>query len=497
MTVTRVTLVLAIGLAIVTSSFAAEKQPRQTSVQVEVDPRVELFSIIFRLAGNDEYNLGQVESYVKDVDAHFGPFRNHAVVEMAKRLRQTAGVNYDAPMTLAIHLVDSAKLETKMPLDPWPESLDRRWNKQSVEEFRKAARQFVREASFQDFFEKHRPLYRLAESRMQALLEKEAHLEWFDEFFGERPAANFTVVLGMLNGGCCYGPHCQTADGKEELYCILGVWQTDAEGRPQFANDMIPTVIHEFCHSYANAFVYRHEAELKKAGEKLYAATASVMQQQAYGNGTTVLCESLVRACVVRHTFKYAGEKAAKKQIDYEADCQFRWVGGLSGVLEEYESHRDKHSTFEAYSRPLIRFFVDHADKFAKEQKALDLLKPKIISIIPANGDQNVDPDLKAIQVVFDRPMKDKSWALVGDGPNFPETPGRCAYNSKRITWTCPIKLKPDWNYTFMLNARPMFMGFFSQEGTPLEPVTVSFKTAKKAAAPASVPAKGKEKTGE
>ena len=37
---------------------------------VVVEPRVELMSIIFRLAGNREYNLGRVDSYTNDVEKH-------------------------------------------------------------------------------------------------------------------------------------------------------------------------------------------------------------------------------------------------------------------------------------------------------------------------------------------------------------------------------------------------------------------------------------------
>jgi hypothetical protein len=65
---------------------------------------------------------------------------------------------------------------------------------------------------------------------MQTLMEKEAHLEWFDAYFGQRSQASFTVALGMLNGGGCYGPHFRAGDGREELYCVLGVWQTDKQG---------------------------------------------------------------------------------------------------------------------------------------------------------------------------------------------------------------------------------------------------------------------------
>ncbi len=44
----------------------------EPALDVRVDPRVELFSVIFRLAGNPEYNQGKVASYVTDVEKHFG-----------------------------------------------------------------------------------------------------------------------------------------------------------------------------------------------------------------------------------------------------------------------------------------------------------------------------------------------------------------------------------------------------------------------------------------
>ena len=158
MTVTRMNLAgaAAIGLAIIAPAFAADEQPQQTLARVEVDPRVELFSIIFQLAGSNEYTQGRVESYTKDVESHFGPFRNHSVVEMAKKLRATRGVSYDAPMSLAVLLTDVEKLEIKVPLEPWPESLDRRWTAQNVRGFLEAARQFVRDASYGNFFKKNR-----------------------------------------------------------------------------------------------------------------------------------------------------------------------------------------------------------------------------------------------------------------------------------------------------------------------------------------------------
>ena len=57
------------------------------SLRVIVDPRVEFLSVIFRLAGNPEYNRARVKSYAEDAENQFGKFRGCAVVNLAQALR--------------------------------------------------------------------------------------------------------------------------------------------------------------------------------------------------------------------------------------------------------------------------------------------------------------------------------------------------------------------------------------------------------------------------
>ena len=499
----KTVLAATICLTTLVTVMAAEKQPQPPSVRVAVDPRVELFSIIFRLAGNEEYTRGRVESYVKDVDAHFGRYQKHPAVEKARQLRQKRGISFDAPMSMAVHLTDAIKLEPKAPLNPWPATLDRRWKEKDAQEFLEAARQFVRDTSYQEFFEKHRPLYEVTESRMRALLDKEAHWQWFGDFFGQKSAPSFTVTFLLLTSGNCYGPSFQPAQGEKEFYCVLGVWKTDREGQPKFTDDILPILIHEFCHSYANGFVDRHASELKAASEKLYAPLASAMQSQNYGHPKTLLYESMVRALVVRYVARYGGPEAAQKTIAEEKLRKFLWVGELSDRLKEYELHRDQYPDLDAFAPEIVRFFNEYADTFNREYKeqqrtldalfeaeqkkprpelkALDGTAPKVVSVIPADGDRNVDPALKAIVVVFDRPMRDKRWSLCGnlpDTPPFPPTAGDCAYDSSRSIWIVPLKLEADKEYSFMLNYKET-ANFMSQDGVPLDSVKVTFKTAK------------------
>lgn len=218
-------------------------------LSIAVDPRIELFSVLFRLAGNPEYNQGKVESYTADVEKQFGARRSDPIIQLARQLRSTRGVSYDACMSMAVHVTDAYALQLLAPLDPWPDGLDSRWTAESASNFLALARQFVTGADFEEFVNRHRVLYQTTESRLREFMNKQAHLEWFHAYFGERPHAKFTVVPGMLNGGSCYGAHSQDASGAEQLFCILGVWKTDANGLPVFTPEMLETVVHEFCHS--------------------------------------------------------------------------------------------------------------------------------------------------------------------------------------------------------------------------------------------------------
>jgi hypothetical protein len=445
-------------------------------LRVTVDPRVELLSIMFRLAGNPEYNQGRVNSYTTDVEEQFGRFRDHPVVVRARELRSSHGVSYDACMSMAMHLTDAYAPKLRMPLNPWPDGLDQRWPVEGISNFLVAAEQFVRATSFREFFEKHRALYETAQSRMEALLGKEAHLEWFADYFGERPQATFTVALGMLNGGSCYGPHCREPSGKEELYCILGVWETDPEGLPRFTHEMLGTIVHEFAHSYANAIMDRHYAELTDAGDLLFRPVAERMRSQAYGEAQTMFRESLVRACVVRYLRQYDGPASAARQIKVEEANGFLWMPELSELLAEYEAQRTQFPTLEKFSPRLVAFFKEYAAGFESKQAVLAKQRPKVLSMTPGNGAADVDPGLKEIQVIFDRPMKDNSWSLVGGGPHCPETTGKPHYDAKRTTWTVPVKLRPSWSYEYKLNYG-RFDSFRSEEGVPLDSVAVTFET--------------------
>ncbi|WP_158799382.1 DUF4932 domain-containing protein [Pedobacter sp. L105] len=76
-------------------------------IPVTGDDRVEPLSIVFRLAGNPEYNTNFAKSYVDDINNYFGRYKSYAVVGYAKKLAEEKGIGYSKVMFLAVHLTSS------------------------------------------------------------------------------------------------------------------------------------------------------------------------------------------------------------------------------------------------------------------------------------------------------------------------------------------------------------------------------------------------------
>ena len=454
---------------VVTTALA---QTARDDLTVRVDPRVELLSIVFRLAGNPEYQKGRVDSYTDAVDAYFAEHRRHRVVRLADTLRRGHGVSYDAVMGMAMHLDEVRSCKLTVPWKPRPPSLDARWPDRDARRFLRELRAFVRDTDFEAWFASQSEVYDTAVTRMQTRLRDSAELGWFDEFFGARPSARFELALGMLNGGACYGPHVAFPDGREDLHCVLGVWQTDDDGAPAFDEKVVPTVIHEFCHSYCNRLVDAHWGALEGSADALWPHVADQMRQQAYGNARTMMRESLVRACVVRYEAATGGPRKRLFEVRAQERRGFLWTGGLSDLLAEYEASRDDHPTLDAFMPKVAKWFADYAARFDERLAAF----PTVVAITPENGAIDVDPGLRAITVTFDREMMDGAWAFVGGGPKYPKTTGKPSYDEACKVVTLPVQLEPSHDYELWLN-RGKFDSFRSADGDVLRPVRVRFRT--------------------
>src|SRR5215210_6592868 len=108
---------LVVATVVMISIGGAAQKSAATLPHIGVDQRVELMAILFRLAGNREYNQGKLQPYVSEIDRHFGPFREHEAIKRAAEMREKIGIGFDTVMFLAVHMNNPYDLQERVPFD--------------------------------------------------------------------------------------------------------------------------------------------------------------------------------------------------------------------------------------------------------------------------------------------------------------------------------------------------------------------------------------------
>ena len=446
--------------------------------KAKVDLRVELMSIVARLAEYEEYSGSDFKLYVEDVNRHFANYKQHPAIEFARKIRKSNGVGFDAVMKMAVHLDPPPALTPRIPFTT--EVPDQRWGREQAEEFVKLLQQFYKDAGCEAFFQAHASLYRTAEGRFQQVLSK-VDFGWYKQFYGEVPQGSFNLYIGLLNGGGNYGPKVVHPDGKEDLYAILGTWQTDKEGLPLYDDKFLSTIIHEYNHSFINHLVYAREAQLRAAGEKVHPPVAESMKRLAYGSWQVMMLESLVRAAVVRYLADHENTpEAFDNAIIAERNIGFLWMDELVTLLGVYENSRAAYPTFRSFMPLIEGYYTDLAKRIDYKVKRFDDMRPRVIALSPiTNNAEEIDPAVTRLTFTFDRPLEPKRYSInygQGGEEHFP-IEKVIGFNESGTSFTVQVKLKPDWQYDFVLTGQ----AFRTRDGYPLQSYTVKFKTKKSA----------------
>ncbi|MHC4534925.1 MAG: DUF4932 domain-containing protein [Planctomycetota bacterium] len=350
-------------------------------ITIEVDPRVELIGIVFRLAGNPEFNDGTLKPYAKAIEKHFGDFDGHPVVKMAAKLRNKRLMSCDGPMSLAVHIDDNYRL--RKTAEEWPSTLDYRWEREETAEFLEKLRQFAAETEFDKFFKAQSSNYEQGIRPCKSVLEQNEVAkdqsglelvkflsvdveEWLSDFFGIENTGDLRLVLGFVNGFCNYGVQF-TTDRVSEKYAIIGMRPFDPANTIIFHPQQIETVAHEFCHSFANPVVEKYMDRLQPTGERLFATHGASMRMGGYQKWESVMYETAVRACVasfIRDSIVAPGfaDYCMKKEVRNG----FVWTEDLDNLLKTYQSNRDKYPTFESFFPEFVAFFNEYTKKPAR-----------------------------------------------------------------------------------------------------------------------------------
>ncbi len=442
----------------------------------KVDIRVELLSIVFRLAECREYSSQRFPAYVERIEKHFAKHKDHALITYVKEDLRPNGVAYDAVMQMAIYLSDSYPYKPLVPFSAKvPES---RWGKKRATKFVELLNDFYQTADCKTFFEENKDLYALASSRFEQVY-KELDVQWYEDFYGEKPKGTFRIVNGLGNGGGNYGPK-TLIDGEETVYAIMGTWSVDSLGVPVYkVKSYFPTMLHEFNHSFVNHLVDKHAKALSKSGEILFEPLQGRMAVQAYSTWRTMYCEAIVRAAVIKYLRDHDyPEDYIEAGIQREVNRGFLWTRELVDELERYDQHRDDYPSLESFMPEIVRFFDMQAQNIASLESKIAAFRPKVQSMWPfENGSQEVDPSTTRIAIVFDRPLSGRRYSI-NRGPKgkkaYPKM-NKIRFSDDRKSVYIDVELKANKQYQFILTG----LAFRSEEGYGMEDYQVEFKTRK------------------
>ena len=454
-------------LTILLSLMLSSSIMAQNKLIPKFDERIELLSVVFRLAESPEYINNSIKLYTDSVDAHFNQFKNHEVVKLAQKLRKKNGVSYDAVMSMAIHLsIENNSIQFDEALTR--SNLDKRWGKYS-DEFVAKLSDFYRKSEFKQFFTSNKAFYKIAEERF-GFISQSLDVLWFENFYGYQPKGKYHIVLSLLNYGN-YGPKTIANSGEETIYSILCAWKTDSLGHPIYNARQKQTLVHEFCHSFCNQLGNKYITNMEPKASEFFNSVSKIMRRQAYGSAQTMVNEILVRASTIRY-FEDTGAdtKTIDKMLRTEQANGFLWIDTLYQGLNNYANNREKYATLDDYMPQIVRL----QNSLAPEKLISEFNSncPSIISSSITNGASDVDPALNEIIIEYDRPMSSYG---ISDRGNHPEMELEWK-DEQHTTLSIKVTLENDTDYALYFH--PSFN--VDQYRYPLkESFELKFKTKK------------------
>jgi len=340
-------------------------QAQQNSVYV--DERTELMSIVFRLAGANEYVNKSVAKYNHEIDSTFKPFKTHALIQYAKQLHENDDVAYEAVMNYATLLeIEDGKINLKKGIAD--NSFDSRWEKGSIEKFLQLLNEFYVESNFHAFYEQQKPLYALVEKRIAKTLQ-EVDFGWLEKYYRTNDNGKTVLIPNLNNGWRHYNNSIEYNDGHKDIYVILGIPEFDSLGYPVYSQNMMNIIMHEYNYLFCEPLIDEYYAQMQENAEALYKMVKNRMSKQLCEDARMMMYETLVRTVEIRYLLsKWIDIKDVVKQQNYQG---YLFVEPMIELFKQYEVWRKHYVTLRDFMPEIVKcvngFSVEKLQKKKKK----------------------------------------------------------------------------------------------------------------------------------
>lgn len=337
----------------------------KNSINVSVDPRIELLSIVQVLSNYNKINdslITEWDSEYKDkIIEKFSQYTNHKAVKQFEKM-SNLGFSYDAPPGLMLFMDKNFNVREDVELTEY--IIGRAGGKNNINALFESLKEFCIDTNFIDFFNDNNNYYnRIINSTLELIPSDSNIIEDLEEYYGMRQKS-YNIVLVSLYGKGSFGPKIDTKEDGTEIYSVLGCIGIDTMDLPIFGDLGFFTELqqHEFSHSFINPITDKNR-NLAYSYEKLFIPIKGKMRSKAYANWDTCLNEHIIRALTSRFVY-HEDNLDGIKVLEMEKETGFIYVEALFNKLEEYENNRDKYPTIEDFYPELIKSLDEFMDKY-------------------------------------------------------------------------------------------------------------------------------------
>ena len=386
------------------------------SLNITVDPRIELLAVVQFLSGYGE-RTGLISRYdfpyKADVSEYFSSYKNHPAVKLFTEM-SLSGFSFDAPPEAMLHLSDPLELTLQVP---FTRNLKHRAGGQErLEKFIQELRDFARKTNFTSFFESHKGTYSKLVSDTYGKMQGVDFISTLENYYGMKQLS-YNIILAPLFHPGGFGPRIDPERGSSPVlnffkslqYLIFNKWSgkiyeiynicgpTGVEnGIPSFGTQegFRQLAWHEFGHSFVNPLSESLKNRIKISEySSLFMPIREKMEKEGYSNWETCVNEHIVRAVTARLTFLQFGKQAGEDELRDQKSNGFVYIEPLCKELEEYEVQRDKYPAFADFFPELLSVFGEISKKgedkelysfdFAGPINAVSSDKKSIVLILP------------------------------------------------------------------------------------------------------------------
>lgn len=285
-----------------------------------VDERYELMMLIWRLKGKCIFSR-QDSDFQKKLAADFAGFKKHATVRYAKYLYWIKGISNNAVFDYAVHLI---KEDGEFALVPDLSLLEKRWKGKSLQKFLIKLNKFYKDTKFTEFIESNKEFYETTSREFYETTYKHVDINWFGKYVD---ISDLRCILSPSTSVANFGAAVAKPGGKT-VYAGMAV-------NPRVS---IWTIVHEYCHSFANAIAekwYAENADFKRMCDE----SINKKLQPSYADGLTMGFEYVTRAYEKLYQYEHGAD--IQPMFTEEEKQGFKYIKNIYNMITIHE--QEKH----------------------------------------------------------------------------------------------------------------------------------------------------------